>query len=42
MNDNLGEQVACGSNLGSSQCFVNKLYGHKENLAGVDELSVCL
>ncbi len=37
MNNNIGEQVACGSNLGISQIkepvLVKKWYEHKENLA---------
>ncbi len=41
MNDNIGEQVACGSNVGSSQINQPILLINK-NLAGVDEQSVCL
>ncbi len=44
MNANIGEQVACGSNLGSFQInepvlLINDM-GIKENLAGVDEVSI--
>ncbi len=46
MNNNIGEQVPCGSNLGSSQIYepvlsINDM-GTKKSLAGVDELSVYL
>ncbi len=44
MNDNFGEQVTCGSNLGSSQINepVLSLKGYKENLVGLDEVSIYL
>ncbi len=45
MNDNIGEQVACGSNLGSSQInepilLINYMGTKKSSM--VNELSVCL
>ncbi len=46
MNEYIGEKVVCGSNLGSSQINEPVLsindYGDKENLAGVDEVSIYL
>ncbi len=41
MNDNIGEQESCESNLGSSQ--INEpVLSINDIIAGLDELSVCL